>query len=199
MSTFGSVVWTDWVPSNRDAGLQRRLPRPGPPFQSGQQERRVGRREVMKPRHIFAFLALALSTPAQTQTARDYFNELRAANAFNHYKDEYVCFRDDDTPTFAVIAKVSDVIRDMERASDAAGVKTMTPVKKMRSIPRHTCNSETSSGKAPSDLSVVQRSGKSGRLVSKPESQSIRFETTIQSDRHLRSGLRNACPGPCPV
>jgi hypothetical protein len=84
---------------------------------------------VVKPRHIFAFLALALSTPAQTQTGRDYFNELKAANAFNHYRDEYVCFRDDDTPTFAVIAKVGDIIKDMEKANDAASVKTMALLK----------------------------------------------------------------------
>jgi len=83
----------------------------------------------MRPRQIVAFLALAFSTPAQTQTARDYFNELKAANTFIHYKDEYVCFRGDDTPTFAVIAKVNDIIRDMEKVSDAAGVKTTARVK----------------------------------------------------------------------
>ncbi len=72
------------------------------------------------------FLAIALSTPAQT--AHDYFNELKAANTFNHYKDEYVCFRDDDVPTFAIIAKGSDVI-DMMKKNGDKGTKMMLPAK----------------------------------------------------------------------
>jgi len=82
----------------------------------------------MKPfRFLLVFLAVAMSTPAQT--ARDYFKELKAANTFNHYKDEYVCFPEDDTPSFAIIAKVSDVMEHMKQAGDAAGVKTMALAK----------------------------------------------------------------------
>ena len=85
----------------------------------------------MNPRSIFtfavAFLSVALS--ASAQTAHDYFNELKAANALNHYKDEYVCFRDDDVPTFVVLAKVNEVIEDMKKAGDTAGVKATAPAK----------------------------------------------------------------------
>ncbi len=77
-------------------------------------------------RILFVFLAVALSTPAQT--AHDYFNELKGANTFNHYKDEYVCFRDDDIPTFAVIARGSDVI-DMMKKNGEKGTKMMLPAK----------------------------------------------------------------------
>jgi hypothetical protein len=81
----------------------------------------------MKPfRVLFVFLAVTLSTPAQT--AHDYFKELKAANTFNHYKDEYVCFRDDDVPTFAIIAKGSDVINMMKRNGET-GLKMMLPAK----------------------------------------------------------------------
>jgi hypothetical protein len=81
----------------------------------------------MKPfRFLFVFLAVTLSTPAQT--AHDYFKELKAANTFNHYKDEYVCFRDDDVPTFAIIAKGSDVINMMKRNGET-GLKMMLPAK----------------------------------------------------------------------
>src|SRR5260370_2273674 len=81
----------------------------------------------MRPfRFLFVLLAVALSTPAQT--ARDYFKELKAANTFNHYKDEYVCFRDDDVPTFAIIAKGSDVIDTMKKNGEK-GTKMMLPVK----------------------------------------------------------------------
>ena len=66
---------------------------------------------------------------AHAQTAHDYFNELKAANTFNHYKDEYVCFRDDDVPTFMIVAKVSDVIEDVKKAGDTAGIKDMLQVK----------------------------------------------------------------------
>jgi hypothetical protein len=81
-------------------------------------------------RHIFtALLCLGLAFVAAAQTARDYFNELKAANTFNHYKDEYVCFPEGDKPSFAIIAKVSDVMEDMKKAGDAAGVKTMALAK----------------------------------------------------------------------
>ena len=81
----------------------------------------------MRPfRFLFVLLAVALSTPAQT--ARDYFKELKAANTFNHYKDEYVCFRDDDVPSFVIMAKGSDVI-DMMKKNGETGLKVMLPAK----------------------------------------------------------------------
>jgi hypothetical protein len=70
----------------------------------------------MKLRYIFVLLGIALATPAQTQTAHDYFNELKAANAFRRYSDEYVCFRDDEVPSFAVMARGSTMIEHMKNA-----------------------------------------------------------------------------------
>ena len=61
--------------------------------------------------------------------ARDYFNELKAANTFSHYKDEYVCFRDDDVPTFMVVAKGSDVIEMKKKAGDLAGSRQLADSK----------------------------------------------------------------------
>jgi hypothetical protein len=87
----------------------------------------------MKPRYVFAFLALALSTPAQTQTGRDYFNELKATNSttkvLNHYSDEYVCFDDENGPAFVVIARAADVIEHMMDNGDTAGAKLLAQVK----------------------------------------------------------------------
>jgi len=74
-------------------------------------------------------LCIAPAAFAVGQTAHDYYTELKAANTFNHYKDEYVCFRDDDVPTFIVIAKVSDVIENMRKAGDTEGVKTLLQAK----------------------------------------------------------------------
>ena len=71
-------------------------------------------------------LAIALATPAQT--AHDYFRELKAANTFNHHKDEYVCFPDDDKFSFAIMAKGSDVI-DMMKKNGEKGLKVMLPAK----------------------------------------------------------------------
>jgi hypothetical protein len=82
----------------------------------------------MKPLS-FLFMVLAAAGSTSAQTARDYFNELKAANTFNHYKDEYVCFHDDDTPAFAVVARVSEVMEDMKKEGDAAGVKTLVLAK----------------------------------------------------------------------
>ena|ERR1700678_336218 len=55
-------------------------------------------------------------------TGRDYFNELRDANAFNHYGDEYVCFPDEDKGGFAIVAKTKD-IEKMMAANSAASSK----------------------------------------------------------------------------
>ena len=69
---------------------------------------------------LFVLALMAAPVLAQhkaPQTARDYFNELKAANNFNHYKDTFVCFRDDDdTPSFAVISRGTDIIQEMKEA-----------------------------------------------------------------------------------
>lgn len=68
---------------------------------------------------IVALALIASRTFAQDKpplTARDYFNELKAANNFNRYSDTFVCFRDDDSPSFAVIARGSDIIDEMKQA-----------------------------------------------------------------------------------
>jgi hypothetical protein len=84
-------------------------------------------------RHIIVFFMIALSTAAQTQTGRDYFNELKATNAstkaLNHYNDEYVCFDDDNKPGFAVIAKVEDVIDQMKSTGNESGAKLLKQMK----------------------------------------------------------------------
>ncbi|MGB9435425.1 MAG: hypothetical protein WBQ89_24470 [Candidatus Acidiferrum sp.] len=67
-------------------------------------------------RSIILLSFLCLANVVQAQTARDYFNELKAANAFNRYSDEYVCFRDDDIPSFVVIAKGNTIIEHMKKA-----------------------------------------------------------------------------------
>jgi hypothetical protein len=41
---------------------------------------------------LVALMCIVVSVPATAQTAREYFNELRDANAFNHYGDQYVVF-----------------------------------------------------------------------------------------------------------
>jgi hypothetical protein len=56
---------------------------------------------------------LAMSTNGQSKTAnpvtaRDFYEELKAANEFKTYADEYVCFYDDDIPSFLVAAKGED-------------------------------------------------------------------------------------------
>ncbi len=77
---------------------------------------------------ILVSVAFGQTSEAPVRTAHDYFNELKAANTFNHYKDEYVCFRDDDVPTFEIVAKVSDVIEMMKKSGET-GTKVMLPEK----------------------------------------------------------------------
>jgi hypothetical protein len=73
---------------------------------------------------LMALMCVAVS--AQTpQTARDYFNELREANAFNHYADEYVCFPDKDTDSFAVVAKTKDIEKMMAANNKGAKPKPL--------------------------------------------------------------------------
>jgi hypothetical protein len=60
--------------------------------------------------------AVTVSAQQKLLSARDYFDELKAANSFNHYSDTFVCFSDDDNPGFAVISRGTDVIDEMKRA-----------------------------------------------------------------------------------
>lgn len=67
---------------------------------------------------LFAVLmCISVSSTAIAQTARDYFNELRDANAFTHYGDEYVCFPDDDKGGFAVVSRSKSIEKRMAENS----------------------------------------------------------------------------------
>src|ERR1700722_8631382 len=62
-------------------------------------------------------IMLLFAAPLQAQkqmTGREYYQELKAANTFIHVKDVYACFRDDDSPSFAVVARGGDVIANMK-------------------------------------------------------------------------------------
>src|SRR5438128_6139923 len=64
---------------------------------------------------------MCLAASAQTvQTSRGYFNELRDANAFNHYGDEYVCFPEKENGGFAIVARTKDI--DKMLAANNKGV-----------------------------------------------------------------------------
>lgn len=73
--------------------------------------------------HVTLFLFSACAVKAQT--ARDYFKELKAANEFTRYKDEYACFRDDDVPSFIVVARGSSIIEHMKKAGRTPGKELM--------------------------------------------------------------------------
>ena len=80
---------------------------------------------------IGALFALPLNrqqTPANPVTARDYYNELNAANEFKTYSDEYVCFYEDDVPSFLVAAKGEDVLQLTESNGEKIS-KELTAVK----------------------------------------------------------------------
>jgi len=71
---------------------------------------------------LFLLILVCSSASAQTaQSARGYFNELRDANAFNHYGDEYVCFPDEDKGGFAIVARTKDI--DKMIAANNKGAK----------------------------------------------------------------------------
>ena len=70
-----------------------------------------------------------VSAQGTVQTARDYFNELNSANAFNHYTDEYVCFPDDNAPSFAVVSTGASIIEHMKKNGDTNGVKAVLKTK----------------------------------------------------------------------
>lgn len=77
----------------------------------------------------YALIGMGLTASAHAQTARDYFNELKAANTFRRYGDIYACFPDDNTPSFAVVARVSDVINAMKKAGNTDGAKRLAQAK----------------------------------------------------------------------
>jgi hypothetical protein len=81
----------------------------------------------MKVRLLLTLLSILVSGVAIAQPTRQYYNELRDSNAFNHYADEYVCFPDKDEGGFAVIAKTAD-IEKRRAANRKAGPKPESPM-----------------------------------------------------------------------
>lgn len=79
----------------------------------------------MKKAFIGIALLSVIAVSVRAQTARDYFNELRDANTFNRYADKYVCFRDDNVPSFAVVSTVRDVLDAMTRSGNKDGAKLL--------------------------------------------------------------------------
>ena len=71
----------------------------------------------MKVRFWAVLICVSASGAAMAQTSREYFNELRDANAFTHYGDEYVCFHDDDTGGFAVVSTSKSIEKRMAENS----------------------------------------------------------------------------------
>ena len=79
---------------------------------------------------VISILVLSLASVALPQmTARDYYNELKAAGEFQHYGDEYACFNDEESGNFVVVARVADIIEEMKKTGDEKGVKAMLPVR----------------------------------------------------------------------
>ena len=74
----------------------------------------------MVNRVVIASILLLVVSVASAQSARDYFEEIRSANGFSHYSDQYVCFPDTDTGGFAVLAKTKDIARAMEANGEPA-------------------------------------------------------------------------------
>jgi hypothetical protein len=81
----------------------------------------------MKMLSILVLITFSFAMPQMT--ARDYYNELKTAGEFGHYGDEYACFNDDESGNFVVMARVVDIIQEMEKTGDTDGVKTMLPAK----------------------------------------------------------------------
>jgi S1-C subfamily serine protease len=71
----------------------------------------------------FGIYVLLSAVSAVPQSARDYFNELKATNLLNRYSDEYVCFDDSNIPSFTIIAKAADAIQKMKKAGATAEAK----------------------------------------------------------------------------
>ena len=64
---------------------------------------------------LIVFPVSALAQENVVHSARDYFNELRAANQLNRFSATYVCFADDTVPSFALVSR-SDILDEMKRA-----------------------------------------------------------------------------------
>jgi hypothetical protein len=72
---------------------------------------------------------VAAQQPTQqqtTKTARQYFTEMRDANVFNRYPDKYVCFRDDNLPSFVVVIASEDLVDRATRNDDKESAKAFT-------------------------------------------------------------------------
>jgi hypothetical protein len=63
------------------------------------------------------------SQQATVQTARQYFTEMYDSNVFNKYADKYVCFRDDNDPSFAVVSTIEDIVDAATRNHDEEDAK----------------------------------------------------------------------------
>jgi hypothetical protein len=71
--------------------------------------------------------AVVPQQPKQEQTAQDarrYFAEMRDANAFNRYPDKYVCFRDDNVPSFVIVSTIEDMVDAATRSGDKETART---------------------------------------------------------------------------
>lgn len=69
----------------------------------------------MANRFVAASILMSVASMASAQTARNYFEEIRSANGFSHYSDQYVCFPDKDTGGFAVLARTKDIAKAMAK------------------------------------------------------------------------------------
>lgn len=78
----------------------------------------------MKIKIAIGTICLFLGSAAQAQTPRQYFEELKAVNGFNHYSDEYVCFESDAAMVqFYVVSKVSSTIQRMKKNNNLSGAR----------------------------------------------------------------------------
>jgi hypothetical protein len=79
---------------------------------------------------VLALVAIQVSALAQDkpeqQTARDYFNELRDAGEFQKYLDKYVCFKDEASPSFAILSSVDDAADALRRNGQEKSAKVVT-------------------------------------------------------------------------
>jgi hypothetical protein len=75
---------------------------------------------ILLPALLITLSAQIVCAQSPALKARDYFKELKSANNFGRYKDVYVCFRDDDVPSFVVVARGSDIVEEMKKAGEPA-------------------------------------------------------------------------------
>jgi hypothetical protein len=75
---------------------------------------------------LFAMSASGQNNAANPTTARGYYEELKAANEFKTYADEYVCFYDDDIPSFLVVARGEDALQLMASNGEKGTKETNT-------------------------------------------------------------------------